>query len=121
MKKDPFVAQSEITTKVSSALTPALVLAATSMAGGLAGIRFAPEEFQELFVWLTVGGPIIAAMQIVFFTFVDRDRLHSEKFLERKLLISKIEPQLGDAATVIEMNVETIPTTNPKAIGDANV
>jgi len=119
--EDPRVAQAETTTKVSSALTPALVLAGLSLAGGVAGIRLAPDTMKEAFVWLAVGGPILAAAQIAFFTTFDPDRLHSEKYLERKLLISKISPQLGDAGTVIDIEANSEPTPNPKALEEGDV
>ena len=84
-------------------------------------MRFGPDGSHQVFEWLMIGGPLLAAAQIAFFTIFDRERLHSEKYLERKMLISKIAPQLGDAGTVIEMEGGGTPTTNPKAIEGKDV
>lgn len=117
---NPVEAHAERTTKVSSAVTPALLLAGTCVAGGLAGLQIAPQH-SNLFLLLAIGGPLLGALQITFFTIFDRERLHSESHIERKMLISKLRPQLGDAGTVIEIAANEQAVENPAAKGEGDV
>ena len=118
---DALSAQVESHRKISSALTPALVLAGSSIAGGLAGLRFAPSEFQTYCGYLLLGGPLLAGLQIAFFTVFDRNRLHTESHLEKKMLISRLQPQFGDANSVVTIDQTEHLTNNPSAGGGANV
>ena len=113
-------AHAERTTKVSSAVTPALVLAGSSLAGGITGMQIAPQH-SVLFLLLAIGGPLLAAAQIAYFTVFDRERLHSESHIERKMLISKLRPQLGDSGTVIEIEANQQAVENPAAKDEGNV
>ncbi len=121
MRKDPVIAHANSATKVSSALTPALVLAGSAIAGGVAGARFSPPEYQAYFVLLALIGPLLAALQIVFFTFFDRDRLHSERHIEQKMILSREVPQIGDANSVIELTPSSKLIENPGAKGEGDV
>ncbi|WP_137752174.1 hypothetical protein [Sphingopyxis sp. L1A2A] len=121
MSDEPIAAQVDTNSKVSSALTPALVLAASSIAGGVAGLRIGPEDYQQYCVFLMLAGPALAALQIIFFTFADRDRLHSERHIEKKMIISRLRPQIGDARSVVEIDGDSQLIENPRARGQGDV
>ncbi|MFZ5744984.1 MAG: hypothetical protein ACOY7T_10980 [Pseudomonadota bacterium] len=111
--EDPFTTHAEIQTRVSSATTPVLLLASACLAGGTLLTTFGPAQYQDIAIGLAVGGPILAALQIAFFTFFDRDRLHTERHLERRAIIERMPPAIGDATQVktIEGNANVLPNS----------
>ena len=115
---DPFTTHAEIQTRVSSATTPALLLASACLAGGTLLAAFASSEFQNVGIGLSIGGPLLAALQIGFFTFFDRDRLHTERHLERRAIIERMPPAIGDATQVRTIEGNAIVLPNPARGGE---
>lgn len=118
--EDPIVTHAEVSTKVSSATTPALLLASATLSAGLLLIKLGPPMFQYYAFWLAVGGPILAALQIAYFTFADRDRLHTERHLERRAIIERMPPSIGDANQMRSIEGSTKVLPNP-AMGGGDV
>ena len=110
---DPFTTHAEIQTRVSSATTPVLLLASASLAGGTLLLALAPPQYQDLVMALAIGGPFLAALQIIYFTFFDRDRLHTERHLERRAIIDRMPPAIGDATQMktIEGSANVLPNS----------
>ena len=101
--------------KTSSAVVPALLLSVICVPIGALGLRFAEERLDILFGALIVVPPLLAALQIVFFTFADRDRLQNEDHVERKMLLRTFRPEIGDARSVLEISGDQSLIANPSA------
>ena len=116
---DPAFAQQHLHKSVSSALTPGLILAGLCFPSGVAGLRYAPEQYAWLFAVLVAVGLFVPAVQIIWFTLFDRDRLHSEKFLEKRMMFQHMTPVLGDVNQTIELQSDGQLLPNPR--GGKNV
>jgi hypothetical protein len=103
--------------RTKSAANPALVFAAICLAGGLGGAIFVDPPLSYFFVGIAVLGALVAAIQIVYFTIFDRDRLQDEEHIENKLLIQALQPMLGDSENVIEVEAAPVLSENPKLQG----
>ncbi|WP_341713836.1 hypothetical protein [Erythrobacter sp.] len=118
MNQDPMVTHAEVSTKVSSATTPALLLSFAAMSAGLALLIFGPDNAAQFGIGLLIGGPVLAALQIVFFTFFDRDRLHTERHLEQRAIIERMPPAIGDSKSVRVIEGSGAVRPNPAMGGD---
>lgn len=104
----------------SSGVNPALILAALCLGGGVLGAVFADTSYSRLFAGVVIVGVAVAALQILFFTVFDRDRLHENKHVENKMMINRITPVLGDSDNVIELTSDKIAIENPSAKGEGH-
>ena len=102
------------TLRTKSAANPALMFAALCLAAGLPGALLADMPVSYVFVGISVLGVVLAAFQILFFTFTDPDRLHDEEHVENKLLINAMAPMFGDAHKIIEVRADDTLTGNPQ-------
>jgi len=109
------------TLRTKSAANPALILAAICLGGGLAGASITSAPINYVFVGISVLGVFVAALQIMFFTIFDRDRLHDEEHVEKKLLINAMMPMFGDAENLIEIKPNEELTGNPQLEGRRDV
>jgi hypothetical protein len=107
--------------RTSSAVVPALILAGICSAVALPGLLFGPDALAVLFTIILVVGLLIPASQIVLFTFIDRDRLHNEEHIERKMLLARMRPEIGDGSRAVEViaSERLIPNPSSKVDGDA--
>jgi hypothetical protein len=98
-----------------------LILAGICSAVALPGLLFGPDALAVLFTIILVVGLLIPASQIVLFTFIDRDRLHNEEHIERKMLLARMRPEIGDGSRAVEViaSERLIPNPSSKVDGDA--
>lgn len=101
--------------RTSSALVPALLLTLICLPIGAAGASLTNPPVQWFFVAVAGLPPLLALLQIGFFTFVDRDRLQNEKHVENKIFLSKVQPEIGDASKVLVLDQEGKLVENPAA------
>ena len=108
--------------KTSSAVAPSLIFSAIALPFGSAGIAFGPTDFKDFFAVLA-GVPVgLTALQIVFFTLFDRDRLQNEEHLEKRMLLSRLSPEMGDANSTITLDQQSRDLKeNPSLEGSKNV
>ncbi|WP_138983981.1 hypothetical protein [Sphingomonas elodea] len=92
--------------KTSSAVVPAILFLSLCALLGFSGLRYAPPQYATLFVLVIAVGVFVPAFQIIFFTFVDRDRLHNEEHLERKIMLAHMKPEIGDSSSVKQIPAE---------------
>lgn len=104
----------------SSGVNPALIFAALCLSGGISGAVFADSSYSILFGSVISIGVAVAAFQILFFTIFDRDRLHENRHVENKMMISRITPVLGDSENMIELTSDQIAIENPSAKGEGD-
>lgn len=114
MSVDPQFAQVTKRLRTSSAVVPALVLTAICTPCGLLAARFFEGALTFACFVLAMLPPFVAISQVIFFTFIDRDRLQNEDHVERKMMIAK---GIGDARGVILNPVQGHLTSNPEADG----
>jgi hypothetical protein len=107
--------------RTSSAVVPALLASVIAMPIGAAGLILGSEATQTLFAICLLSPLAIALSQIFFFTFFDRDRLHNEEHLERRMLIGLDKPQIGDRSGVTIIEAEGLPVRNPSITGSSDV
>jgi purine-cytosine permease-like protein len=107
--------------RTSSAIVPALVLTAICLPIGAIAAAMTPAPLNYIFMATAIIPPIVAILQIAFFTFADRDRLQNEEHVERKMLLSQMRPEFGDATSVIEVDNAHSLMSNPKAKGEDDV
>jgi hypothetical protein len=113
MKQGNHLAQITKRLKTSSAVVPALLLSLICTPIGSIGAKFSPYPLNLIFVILAVSPPLLTVLQIAFFTIWDRDRLHNEDHVERKMLITQTKPEMGDGHRVIEMTPNSELVENP--------
>ncbi|HTG38179.1 hypothetical protein [Sphingomonas sp.] len=101
--------------KTSSAVVPALLLTAICLPLGALAAAFVPAPVSYLFVALALICPIATLLQIVFFTFFDRDRLQNEEHVERKMMLTQMRSEIGDSNAVIEAKPAEMLIANPSA------
>lgn len=73
----------------SSAVNPTLVASIAAMVLGVGGLTIGPASASLVFAILTLAPLTVFLCQVIFFTFVDRDRLQNDKHVEQKMLISR--------------------------------
>ena len=107
--------------RTSSAVVPALIFTAIAVPAGVTGLIVGAPSLSGFFQAL-IGMPIaLTALQIVFFTLFDRDRLQNEEHIERKMLLSGLRPQLGDSQSTIDLSSEEKLVENPALGKQADV
>jgi hypothetical protein len=104
--------------RTSSATTPALILTAICAPIALLLAFFSEPPLQYFFLLAAAVPVLVTVMQILLFSFVDRDRLHNENHIENKMIIGRIEPQLGDAHRTITLPPNGNLSENPAQIED---
>ena len=109
------------TLRTKSAVNPALIFTAVCLAGGVPGAILATAPFNWVCAAIAVLGALTTALQIIFFTLFDRDRLQDEQHIENKLIINSVTPMVGDADNVIEIEAEQILSGNPQLEGQSDV
>lgn len=111
----PSLAQVTKSLKTSSAVVPALLLTAICLPLGALAAALVPAPVSYLFVALALICPIATLLQIVFFTFFDRDRLQNEEHVERKMMLTQMRSEIGDSNAVIEAKPAEMLIANPSA------
>jgi hypothetical protein len=91
--------------KTSSAVVPSLLAALISMPLGAAGLAIAPQ-FAVVFSVVLLSPLFVMLSQIMFFTIVDRDRLHNEEHIERRMQLDHAQATIGDNRTGREVVIE---------------
>jgi hypothetical protein len=103
----------------SSALNPILTLSAICSPIALAIAAFSGQWDNPLLTGLALGPPAIAIFQILLFTFIDRDRLQSERHIETKMVLNQMNNQIGDkSGTVTIQDQKSINNPSLEGIGD---
>ena len=100
--------------KSSSAVVPALMLTLICTPTGLLTAKLASGVVSIVGLTLAIVPPLLASCQIVFFTIFDRDRLHNEDHVERKMMISR---GIGDSQGFVASTIEQPLIANPSAKG----
>jgi hypothetical protein len=98
----------------SSAVVPALILTLICTPSGLIAANFAVWPISSVLMVFAFLPPALAFFQILLFTFFDRDRLHNEDHVERKMIISR---GIGDANGMVSPNPSTPLISNPSLDG----
>ena len=110
------------TIATSSALNPGLFLSLVTMPiGATAALWTTNPILAMIFASVAVAPPIIVLFQIVFFTIWDRDRLHNEKHIEKKMLIQRMPSEIGDRANAIPIATDSVLENNPALVERGNV
>jgi hypothetical protein len=104
--------------RTSSATSPALILTAICTPIALLLAFFSDPPLQYFFSAAAALPLALASLQILFFSFFDRDRLHNESHIENKMIIGRIEPQLGDANRTITLSPNGDLADNPAQLED---
>ena len=108
--------------RTSSAVVPALLAALISMPIGAGGLAFGPKEFSLVFLIVLIAPLTVLLGQIVLFSIFDRDRLHNEEHLERRMVIERTPAEIGDAKSVVILENKAVQLTeNPSMEGSKNV
>lgn len=107
--------------KISSAIVPGLALAGIAIPVGCVGAIWASESAATLFSWIALVGIAIPALQILFFSLMDRDRLQNEEHVEKKLIIASGKAVIGDRDSIIDIEPTGDLVENPKLEGGARV
>jgi hypothetical protein len=104
----------------SSALNPILTLSAicTPIALGIAA--WFDQWSNPALIGLAVTPPLVAVLQIILFTFLDRDRLQSERHVETKMVLNQMSNQIGDKDGTITV-LNQAPINNPSLEGVRDV
>jgi hypothetical protein len=92
--------------KTSSAVVPALLAAAISMSIGGAGLAISNGKHEVLFSICLLAPLAVLLLQITFFTLWDRDRLHNEEHIERRMMIDQERSIIGDNETRKQITLE---------------
>lgn len=101
---------SQITT--SSAISPALKLCAISPFALLFAILAPPELRMPMF--LLGAAPIIfVILQVLWFTFVDADRLQNESHVEKKMLLQRFGWKEGGETREVAIEADAERINNP--------
>lgn len=80
-----------------SSLNPTLILAAIVVPISLILAYFSEGSSQQFFFWIAIAVISVALLQIIGFSFFDRDRLDDHKHTENKMIIAQMRPHFGDA------------------------
>ncbi|MBW4329335.1 hypothetical protein KY084_00385 [Stakelama sp. CBK3Z-3] len=106
--------------RTSSAVVPALILTGICLPICAAAAAFVPPPGNYFFLGLALLCPLATLLQIVFFTFVDRDRLQNESHVERKMMLAQMRPEIGDSSAVLEAEANDRLIANPSAEEDGD-
>lgn len=109
------------TFRTSSAAVPALILSTIFGPICVVGAILAPEPLNIYLGCGAVGSFALPALQILFFTAFDRDRLQNEEHVENKLLIAQGKPILGDRGGIVDIEPTGDTIENPALEGRVNV
>lgn len=119
--ENPSMAQVSKSLRTSSAVVPSLILTAICLPAGAIASVMSDPPLHFLFVFIALICPLATLLQIVFFTFADRDRLQNEEHVERKMMLTQMRPEFGDGTEVIEISKTDKLIANPSAKDGDNV
>jgi hypothetical protein len=91
--------------RTSSAVVPALLASLIAMPIGATGLLMAPDQ-SAVFTVVLLSPLAVLLGQICFFTAVDRDRLHNEEHLERRMQIDHGLAVIADNKTGSQVVIE---------------
>lgn len=101
--------------KSSSAAVPSLLYTLIVTPISLFASFYSPPPMQYAFALIAAFPVVITGFQISFFSIADKDRLQNEEHVEKKMMISRMTPQIGDAHSTIEIQDDQELIENPAA------
>jgi hypothetical protein len=110
---DKHLAQIRKRLKTSSAVVPSLIFSLIAIPTASAGMILGSETTRPMFMVLLLVPVVLTAGQILFFTIFDRDRLQNEEHVERKMLLTRMKPEIGDAHSTVEIDADGKIVNNP--------
>ncbi|MFL6856981.1 MAG: hypothetical protein ACJ8EB_03630, partial [Allosphingosinicella sp.] len=101
----------------SSAMNPTLLMILLCTPWAIPAAYLSQYPANMFFMGLAGLPPLVGLLQIVFFTIFDRDRLQNDKHVENKMLIERIQGQLGDKAGEVTIDQSSPLSDNPRLLG----
>lgn len=109
------------TFRSSSAAVPSLILSAIFGPISIVGSIIADGSTATGLAVTAIASFALPALQIIYFTFMEPDRLQNEEHVENKLLIAQGKMIRGDNQTMIDVSVDQTPVANPALEGKSDV